>query len=158
MDLSSGDDDYSHQDMGGNNAPMADADGDFDITTLPAGVCANELAMMSDSSSDSDDSSTDSEDEGSEDDYEPAPADPQDDDDALRHSSVSADSQTQDQAVLSSIAESGIVSSTPVPQTTFSPQDLDLAPELQPSASEQAPSDATPEVRHSASLDESGVY
>jgi hypothetical protein len=131
---------------------MADADGDFDITTLPAGVCANELAMMSDSSSDSDDSSTDSEDEDSEDDYEPAPADPQGD--AARHQSISADSQTQDQAVLSSIAESGIVSSTPVPQTTFSPQDLDLAPELQPSASEQAPSDATPEVRHSTGLDE----
>jgi hypothetical protein len=159
MDLSSGDDDYSHQDMGGNNAPMADADEDFDIATLPAGVCADELAMMSDSSSDSDESSTDSEDEGSEDDYEPAPADPQDDGDALRHLSVSADSQTQDQAVLSSIAESGIVSSTPVPQTTFSPHALDLAPELQPSASEQqAPSDATPEVRHSAGVDKSGAY
>jgi hypothetical protein len=156
MDLSSGDDDYSHQDMGGNNAPMADADEDFDIATLPAGVCANELAMISDSSSDPDDSSTDSEDEESEDDYEPAPADAQSD--APRHLSVSADSPTQDQAVLSSIAESGIVSSTPVPQSTFSPQDFDLAPELQPSASEQAPSDATPEVRHSVGLDESGVY
>jgi hypothetical protein len=146
MDLSSGDDDYSHQDIGGNDAPMANADEDFDISTIPAGVCANQLAMMSDSSSDSDDSSADSGDGDSEDDYEPAPADAQDD--ALGHLSVSADSQMQDQAVPPSIAESGIISSTPVPQSTFSPQELDLAPELQPSASEQAPSDATPEVRH----------
>lgn len=154
MDLSSGEDRDSDEDeeVNENDAPEAAVDEDFDITTIPAGMCANKLAMMSDSSSDSDDSSTDSEDEESEDDYEPAPAVPHVD--ASHPSSFAADQLAQDQALLSSAAASETVSSTPVPQFTTTPQDLDLAPELQPSASEQARSVVTPEVRHSAGLSE----
>lgn len=125
MDLSSGDDLDSDDgpDDGADALPAGHEDEDsHDDDPIPEGICANDLAMMSKSSSDSEDSSTDSEEE-SEDEYEPAPA--------------------------ATIPET--LSSTSTLQA--SPHDIDLAPELQPAASEQVQSNATPEVGPSNNLD-----
>lgn len=157
MDLSSGDE-REPEEIAHDNEPAeaeAEADMDLDSDTGSAPIpilsmCANELATMSDSGSDSDDSSdssTDSEDEDSEDDYEPAPAMPDDVDvDTLP---ISADPLSHDEALTSTITSPEAISSMPTPQTGASPQDVDLAPELQPSRSEPEPSNVTPEVRSS---------
>jgi hypothetical protein len=153
MDLSSGDEREPEETVDDNEPAEADMDLDSDSDPGDASVpshsmCANALATMSDSGSDSDDSSdssTDSEDEDSEDDYEPAPAVP--DDAGADALPISADPLSQDNAQTSTVTSPEVVSSMSTPQTGASPQDIDLAPELQPSRSEQAPSNVTPEVR-----------
>jgi hypothetical protein len=153
MDLSSGDEREPEETVDDNEPAEADMDLDSDSDPGDASVpshsmCANALATMSDSGSNSDDSSdssTDSEDEDSEDDYEPAPAVP--DDAGADALPISADPLSQDNAQTSTVTSPEVVSSMSTPQTGASPQDIDLAPELQPSRSEQAPSNVTPEVR-----------
>ncbi|KAM0705694.1 hypothetical protein Q7P35_007054 [Cladosporium inversicolor] len=150
MDLSSGDE-REPDEIADDNEP-AEADMDLESDSGSASIpihsmCADELATMSDSgsdSSDSSDSSTESEDEDSENDYEPAPAVP--DVAGVDAPPVSVDPLAQDEAPTSTATAPEVVSSTPTPQTGASPQDIDLAPELQPSRSEQAPSNATPEA------------
>lgn len=118
MDLSSGDDLDSDNELddGADALPAGHVDEDsHDDEPIPEGICANDLAMMSESSGDSEDSSTDSEEESDEE-YEPALA-------ALAPETVSSTSTLQ-----------------------ASPHDIDLAPELQPAASEKVLSNATPEV------------
>jgi len=160
MDLSSGDE-REPEDIAHDNEPAeaeAEAEADMDLDSdassalipIPS-MCANELATMPDSgsdASDSSDSSTDSEDEDSEDDYEPAPAMP--DDAGVDALPISADPLSQDEAPTSTITSPEAISSMPTPQTGASPQDVDLAPELQPSRSELEPSNVTPEVRSSS--------
>ena len=161
MDLSSGDEREPEEDADDNEPADADMDLDSDSGSASAptnSMRANELATMSDSGSDSDDSSDsstdsedeDSEDEDSEDDYEPAPAVP--DDASVDAQPISADPLSQDEAPTSIATSPEVVSSMPTPQTGASPQDVDLAPELQFLGSEQAPSNVTPEVR--CSLDQ----
>jgi hypothetical protein len=153
MDLSSGDEREPEEDADDNESADADMDLDSDSGSASAPINsmrAHELATMSDSGTDSDDSSdssTDSEEEDSEDDYEPAPAVLDDADvDALP---ISANPLSQDEAPTSIATSPEVVSSMPTPQTGASPQDVDLAPELQFLGSEQAPSNVTPEVRSS---------
>jgi hypothetical protein len=150
MDLSSGDEREPDETADDNEPSEADMDLDSDDAPIPShAVSANELATMSDSgsdSSDSSDSSTDSEGEDSEDDYEPAPAVPDvAGADALP---ISTDPVSQDEAPTSTVTSPDVVSTMPTPQTGASPQDLDLAPELQPPGTEQGPSNVTPEVRY----------
>jgi hypothetical protein len=149
MDLSSGDEREPDETADDNEPAEADMDLDSDNAPIPShSVSANELATISDSgsdSSDSSDSSTDSEGEDSEDDYEPAPAVPEvAGADALP---TPADPVSQDEAPTSTVTSPEVASTISTPQIGASPQDLDLAPELQPSKSEQAPSNVTPEVR-----------
>ncbi|GAB7328177.1 hypothetical protein MBLNU13_g00203t1 [Cladosporium sp. NU13] len=155
MDLSSGDERESEEIADEKEPAEADMDLDSDSgsASVPIhSVSANELATMSDSGSDSEDSSDsstdsedeDSEDEDSEDDYEPAPAMPDDaGGDALQ---ISADPLSQNEPPTSTVNSPEVISSMPTPQTMASPQDVDLAPELQPPRSEQAPSNVTPEA------------
>ena len=157
MDLSSGDE-REPEEIAHDNEPAeaeveAEADMDLDsdagIASVPIrSMRANELATMSDPGSDSShsfDSSTDSEEEDSEDDYEPAPAMP--DDAGFDAQPISADPLSQGESPTSNVTSPDVISSMPTPQTGASPQDVDLAPELQPSRSEQAPTNVTPEVR-----------
>ena len=163
MDLSSGDEREPDETADDNEPSEADMDLDSDSDSGNAPIpihsmCANELATMSDSgsdSSDSSDSSTESEDEVTEDDYEPAPAVP--DVAGVDALPVSANSLSQGEASTSTANAPEVVSSTPTPQIGASPQDVDLAPELQPSRSEQAPSNATPEVRYSLNQERSPI-
>jgi hypothetical protein len=146
MDLSSGDELESDEIANDNEPSEAAMDLDSDSASLPIdSICANELGTMSDSSSDSDDSSTDSEDEGSEDDYEPAPA--ASDDTGVDELPTSADLPSQGEVSTASATGLEAVSMVPTPQTGARLEDVDLAPELQPSRSELAQSNATPEVR-----------
>jgi hypothetical protein len=146
MDLSSGDELESDEIANDNEPSEAAMDLDSDSASLPIdSICANELGTMSDSSSDSDDSSTDSEDEGSEDDYEPAPA--ASDDTGVDELPTSADLPSQGEVCTASATGLEAVSMVPTPQTGARLEDDDLAPELQPSRSELAQSNATPEVR-----------
>jgi hypothetical protein len=157
MDLSSGDELESNGNTDDHEPAEAAMDLDSDSASLPVGsVCANELATMSDSSSDSDDSSTDSEDENSEDDYEPAPAAP--DDAGVDELPTPASITSQGEFSPANVTEFGALSSVPTPQIGASQEDVDLAPELQPSRSELAQSNATPEVRHSARQEEYEGY
>ena len=154
MDLSSGDELEPEEPADDNEPGDAAMDIDSDSASIALhSLPAKDLATMSHSGSDSDDSSTDSEDEDedSEDDYEPAPAvvDVAD----VDANPVSANPFSQGQALNSTVTTPEVVSSTPTSQMGASPQDVDLAPELQPSRSEQAPSNATPEVRSSLSQD-----
>ena len=159
MDLSSGDEREPEELADDNEAAEADMDldSDSDSASVPIhSMSANEPAAMSGSGSysdDSSDSSTDSEDEDSEDDYEPAPAMP--DVAGVDALPVSANPLSQDQAPTSTATSPEAVSSMPTPQTGASPQDVDLAPELQPSKTEQAPSNVTPEVRSFLSIKDS---
>lgn len=158
MDLSSGDEREPEDDADDNESADADMDLDSDSGSASAPINsmrANELATMSDSGSDSDDSSDsstdsedeDSEDENSEDDYEPAPAVP--DDTGVDALPISDNPLSQDEAPTSIATSPEVVSSMPTPKTGASPQDVDLAPELQFLGSEQAPSNVTREVRSS---------
>jgi hypothetical protein len=150
MDLSSGDEREPDETADDNEPSEADMDLDSDDAPVPShAVSANELATMSDSgsdSSDSSDSSTDSEGEDSEDDYEPAPAVP--DVAGVDALPISTDPVSQDEAPTSTVTSPEVVSTMPTPQTGASPQDLDLAPELQPPRTELGPSNVTPEVRY----------
>jgi hypothetical protein len=149
MDLSSGEDRDSDEEMADNDGPgVTGMEDDLSIPTTPAAISANQLP---DSSSDSDDSSTDFED-----DYEPAPAVSHDDVPESQFDRIDPRSQNQNRQ--SPVAEAKAISSVPVAQAMSGPQDPDLAPELQPSVSEQALSDVTPEVRCPAGSDELSVH
>ena len=151
MDLSSGDERESDELGGDNDSAEAAMDLDSDSASIPEGVCASELATVSDSSSDSDDSSTDSEDGESEDDYEPALAVP--DVASIGSPSIPTDSVSQAEVPISISNGSEAISSKPTPQPATSSDDIDLAPELHPSGSQQALDNATPEVRWPNTLD-----